>query len=96
MSISMITALPLGGDDRVALVECANKRFEYVIERMEPENPELVRKLWNAENYVDALLRDDMLPISRDEALGLAEAFLVGHAADLCAQADTFAGSTMQ
>lgn len=92
----MITALPLAGEDRIALVQCANRRFEYVLERMEPEHPELVRKLWSAESYVDSVLGDHMLPIDLEYALGITEAFLVSHVAELAAEADTLAGTPMQ
>ncbi len=75
-----ITALPLVGKDRIEFVNMANEVFEEVLERLEPENPDMVRKLWNAEKYIDEeLLRPDMLPIDRDYALSLIGAFLVHH-----------------
>jgi hypothetical protein len=67
----------------------ANQVFEAVLNRIEAENPERTRKLWNAEHYVDnILLTDDMLPIDRAYALSLIDAFLVHHVIDLAAQAD--------
>jgi hypothetical protein len=55
---------------------------------MEPKHPELVRKLWNPEMYIDQVIKPDMLPINRDYALSLIEAFLVHHFIEL----DTEAG----
>ena len=89
MPQSQITSLPLVGADRAEFVEAANHVFEAVLKRMGPQNPKAVRKLWNAEQYVDeGLLSDDMLPISRDYALSLIDAFLVHHVLGLVAQAE--------
>jgi hypothetical protein len=86
---AQITALPLADSDRAEFIETANEVFEAVLERIEAENPEATRKLWNAEYYVDKiLLTDDMLPISRAYALSLIDAFLVHHVVDLAVQAD--------
>lgn len=88
-SSSQITALPLSKADRAEFVETANKVFEAVFHRIEPQNPEATRRLWDAEYYVDELLlRDDMLPIGRDYALSLIDAFLVQHVIGLAVQAD--------
>jgi len=88
-SMSQITALPLGEADRAEFVETASEVFETVLNRIEAENPEATRRLWNAEHYVDnLLLTDDMLPIDRDYALSLIEAFLVHHVIELAVQAD--------
>lgn len=87
-----ITTLPLGPADHATFIEWANAVFETVMDRMEPDNPELTRKLWNAEHYVDeVLLRQDMLPIDRDYALSLIDAFLVHHVLDLAVRADRMA-----
>lgn len=87
-----ITSLPLNQKDRAEFIEAANEVFEHVLERMEPRNPELTRKLWNAEDYVDdGLLTEDMLPISKDYALSLIDAFLVHHVLGLATQADKMA-----
>ncbi|MBL1146102.1 MAG: hypothetical protein HND56_07215 [Pseudomonadota bacterium] len=87
-----ITSLPLDQANRAEFIEAANRVFEAVIWRMEPNNPEQTRKLWNAENYIDnLLLTDDMLPISKDYALSLIDAFLVHHVLDLAVQADKMA-----
>jgi hypothetical protein len=86
MGESQITALPLGEADRAQFIDAANKVFEKVLERMAPANPENVRKRWDAGHYIDnVLLHEDMLPISRDYALSLIDAFLVHHVADLAA-----------
>jgi len=90
MSKELITTLPLGEADRIAFIQCANEAFEMVLARMEPANIEPTRKLWNAEHYIDTLLRDDMLPIDREYALSLVQPFLVGHVAELAAEADSF------
>jgi hypothetical protein len=84
-----ITALPLVGDDRIEFINTANEVFEEVLERLEPENPDTVRKLWDAEKYIDeSLLRPDMLPIDRDYALSLIDAFLVHHVMELAVETD--------
>ncbi len=88
-----ITSLPLNKEDRAEFIEIANSVFKTVLLRMMPRNPGLTRKLWNAENYVDDMLTEDMLPISRDYAASLIDAFLVHHVAGLSAQADKMAGS---
>ncbi|MFD1258548.1 hypothetical protein ACFQ3S_17205 [Mucilaginibacter terrae] len=89
-----IASLPLSGQDRLEFVEVANIVFKRIFERIEPENPEIVRKLWNPEFYIDNdLLSEDMLPIDRDYALSLIDAFLVGHVIQLAAEADRFDGN---
>ena len=80
-------------EDRVEFVEIANSVFKTVVLRMMLRNPGLVRKLWNAEDYVDNMLTEDMLPISRDYAASLIDAFLVHHVAELSTQADKMEGS---
>lgn len=83
-----IASLPLSKADRAEFIETARRVFESVMERIEPRNPELTRKLWDAEDYIDTLLTEDMLPISKDYALSLIDAFLVHHVIDLADQAD--------
>jgi hypothetical protein len=96
MKDDLITALPLCERDRKELVEAANKIFETVFDRVEPENPEVTRKLWNAEHYVNNdLLTEKMLPISRSEAVHLIEAFLVHHVIGLAAEADQVAAGQL-
>lgn len=89
---SQITSLPLSKTDRKEFIEAANSVFESVMWRMEPHNPDLTRKLWNVEDYVNTLLTEDMLPISKDYALSLIDAFLVHHVAGLAGQADQMTG----
>jgi len=72
-----ITSLPLNDEDRAEFIKTANSVFETVMELMEASNPELTRKLWDVEDYVDNLLTEDMLPISRDYAPSLIEPFMV-------------------
>lgn len=89
MKDDLITALPLDERDRAEFIEAANDVFETVLERVEPRHPDATRRLWNAEHYVDrVLLTKDMLPISREYALSLIDAFLVHHVIDLAVQAD--------
>ncbi len=83
-----IKSLPLNKEDRAEFIETANSVFETVMALMEAGNPELTRKLWDVEGYVDNLLTGDMLPISRDYALSLIEPFMVQLVAALAARAD--------
>ena len=83
-----ISALPLVGANRKKAMELANWKFEDLLQMMEPRHLELVRKLWNPEKYIDEVLTPDMLPIDRDYALSLIEAFLVHHFIDLDTEAD--------
>lgn len=84
-----IKSLPLDADYRAEAINLANSTFEMVVKRIEPDNPEMTRKLWNATDYVDNHhLSEDMLPIDSDYALSLIEAFLVHHVIDLATKAD--------
>lgn len=83
-----ITSLPLSKSDRTEFIEAANSVFETVIWRIAPQNPEATRKLWDAEDYVENMLTDDMLPISKNYALSLIDAFLVHHVVGLAVEAD--------
>ncbi|WP_293312315.1 hypothetical protein [Pedobacter sp. UBA5917] len=84
-----ISSLPLNKDDREEFITAANQAFERVFERIEPENPELTRSLWDAEKFIDEdVLTPDMLPIDRNYALSLIDSFSVGYVIQLAAQAD--------
>jgi hypothetical protein len=84
-----ISTLPLVGADRTEFIETANSSFERVFDRIEPENPELVRKMWDAEKYIDEdVLTPDKLPIDRDYALSLIDAFMVSYVIQLAVEAD--------
>lgn len=90
-----ITSLPLSKADRDEFIETANSIFETTLGRMEPHNPELTRKLWDAGEYVDnVLLTEGMLPISKSYALSLIDAFLVHHVLGLATQSDKMAAHT--
>ncbi len=89
VSHAVIKALPLTGDERAALIEIANRVFEKVIDRIEPENENLTRKLWDPGDYIDNhFFQDGMLPMTLDYADYLIDAFLVHHVIDLAVQAD--------
>lgn len=83
-----ISALPLAEADRIEFLETAESAFERVMQRVEPEHPDLVRNLWNAENYIDEVLQQDKLPIDKDYALSLIDAFLVQHVIQLAVETD--------
>lgn len=84
-----ITALPLVGADCKEFIEAANEKFEDILRTIEPGHPELVRKIWDAEEYIDEiLLTPDMLPIDRDYALSLIDTFLVHHVIGFAVEAD--------
>lgn len=87
-----ISSLPLSLEDRKEFIDVANRSFERVIIRIEPDNPELTRSLWDVKRYIDQeFLNPDMLPIDRDYALSLIDAFLVHHVIGLAAKADELA-----
>ena len=52
-SHAVISALPLAEPDRSDFIETANLVFERVIDRIEPENRQLTRSLWDPARYVD-------------------------------------------
>lgn len=93
MSNVEITTLPLCEVDARAFAECASASFERVLERIEAENPDATRALWNAEAYIDTVLTEDKLPISRDYALHLVEVSIVHHVVELAVEADRRAAS---
>jgi hypothetical protein len=75
-----ITSLPLSEADRAEFVAVADEAFDRVLGRIEYPDPGAIRKLWDAGAYVDdELIKPEMLPLSRDEALGFIDAFLVQH-----------------
>ncbi|MBZ4036755.1 hypothetical protein K6T82_18435 [Flavobacterium sp. 17A] len=83
-----ITSLPLTGKDHAEFINVANEVFENALQRIEHEHPESVRKLWNPDQYLEEVLKPDMLPIDRDYALSLIEAFVVHKVIDLATLAD--------
>ncbi len=90
-----ISSLPLEKEDREEFIKAANWSFERIFNRIEPDHPKETRKLWDAERYIDEeLLKPEMLPIDRDYALSLVDAFLVGYVIQLAAQADDEAKNT--
>lgn len=87
-----ITSLPVDTAYRKEAIDLANSTFEMVMRRIEPDNPQGTRALWNPEDYVDNHhLSADMLPIDSEYALSLIEAFLVHHVVDLAVRADRMA-----
>lgn len=91
-----IKTLPLSDRDRKRFIKTANEVFEKVMWRVEPDNPELTRELWNAEVYIDEVLLPKLeLPFSRDYALYIIDASLVHHVLRLAVQADEMAETSM-
>lgn len=88
-SIIQITSLPLSEKDHAEFIKVANEGFKNALQRIEHEHPELVQKLWNPDQYIEDVLKPDMLPIDRDYALSLIEAFVVHRVIDLASEADT-------
>ncbi|MBB6001450.1 hypothetical protein [Arcicella rosea] len=89
-----ITSLPLEKQVRDEFIEKAKSVFETVMLRMKPHHPEIIRKLWNPEFYVDkVLVSNDMLPIDREYALSMIDTFLVHDVLELAIQADKIAVS---
>ncbi len=87
-SIIKITILPLADADRKEFIEAANRIFEDTLRSIENTHPELLRKLWNLEQCIEEVIKPDMLPIDRDYALSLVEAFLIHKVIELATQAD--------
>lgn len=88
-----ISLLPLVNVDRDEFIKAANKSFERIFRQIEPNNPELTHSFWDAERYIDEeLLKPEMLPIDRDYALSMIDAFMVGYVIQLAAEADNQAG----
>jgi hypothetical protein len=87
-STIQINTLPLAGKDRKEFIEVANRIFEDILKSIEHAYPELVRKLWNPEQYIEQVIKPDMLPIDRDYALSLVEGFLVHKVIDLATEVD--------
>jgi hypothetical protein len=84
-----IKSLPLSDKGRKKFIKTANEVFETVMWRMEPDNPELTRGLWNPDIYIDEVLLPKLeLPISREYALYIIDASLVHHVLRLAIQAD--------
>lgn len=83
-----IATLPLVGKDHKEFIETANRKFEDTLQSIEHTHPELVRMLWNPEQYIEEVIQLDMLPIDRDYALSLVEAFLIHKVIGLAAEAD--------
>lgn len=68
--------------------------FERVMNRIEPENPELTRALWDPAYCVNQhALEEGMLPIDRDYALSLIDAFLPPYVIGLAVEADDISKS---
>ncbi|MTD67655.1 hypothetical protein [Flavobacterium sp. LC2016-13] len=83
-----INTLPLAGKDHKEFIDTANRKFENTLQSIEHAHPELVRKLWNPEQYVEEVIRPDMLPIDRDYALSLVEAFLIHKVIEIANEVD--------
>jgi len=84
-----ITSLPLGSEDRQEFITAAHRSFERVFEHIEPENPKLVLKMWDAERYIDKeVLTLDRLPVDREYALSMIDAFMGSYVIQLVVEAD--------
>jgi len=84
-----ICSLPTNEECREEFINEANRSFERVFKRIEPEHPEQTRKLWDAQKYIDEdVLTPDKLPIDRDYALSLVDAFMVSYVIQLAVKAD--------
>ncbi len=87
-----VRSLPLDPDFRSQAIDVANAAFERVFARIEPANPEMTRRLWNAEQHVDEdHFVEENLPIKSEYALSLIEAFMLSHVVALATEADKMA-----
>ncbi len=74
-------------------MEIANRAFEKVVDRIEPENESLTRKLRDPVDYIDNhFFKEGMLPMTLDYADYRIDAFLVHYVIDLAVRADEQAG----
>ncbi|MBY5542322.1 hypothetical protein HFO60_20220 [Rhizobium leguminosarum] len=88
-SHAVIESLPLNDAQRATLVAISNRVFEKVMDRIEPENESLTRKLWDPGDYIDNhFFQDGMMPMTLEYADYVIDAFLVHHVIDLAVQAD--------
>ncbi|MGB3105005.1 hypothetical protein [Sphingobacterium siyangense] len=87
-AVMQISTLPLSKTDLKEFIDVANWKFEELMQMMEPNFPDLVRKLWNPEKYIDEVFEQSGLPIDRDYALSLVDPFLVHHFITLSVEAD--------
>jgi len=83
-----ITSLPLTKADRDEFTKVANKKFKITLDSIEHSHPELVRNLWNPEQYIDETIKPEMLPIDRDYAISLVDAFLIHKVLELATYVD--------
>jgi len=83
-----ITSLPLTKADRDEFIKVANKKFKITLDSIEHSHPELVRNLWNPEQYIDETIKPEMLPIDRDYAISLVDAFLIHKVLELANHVD--------
>ncbi|GCA49966.1 hypothetical protein KGO5_02412 [Sinorhizobium sp. KGO-5] len=87
-SHAVIETLPVTGDERAALMEIANRAFEKVVDRVEPEIESLTRKLWDPVDYIDNhFFKEGMLPMTLGYSDYLIDAFLVHHVIALAVRA---------
>ena len=87
-SAIQIISLPLAGKDYEEFIKTSNDLFEKALQIIEHEDPESVRKLWNADQYIDEVIRPDKLPIDRNYALSLIESFMIHKVTDLASEVD--------
>jgi len=74
---------------RQQAIELANSTFEMAMRRIEPDNPELTRSLWDVEDYIDNRhLEQNMVPDDPEISLSFIEATLWHHVVELAVQAD--------
>jgi hypothetical protein len=87
-----VSELPLDTDFRAEAIDVANAAFERVFARIEPDNPKMTRKLWDAEKHVDEdHFSHENLPIDSEYALSLIETFMLSHVVGLATTADKMA-----
>lgn len=84
VSKSQVTSLPIKGRMRSEFIRVANEKFDEILQRIEYEEPVVLHQIWNADEYIDNILfKEDMLPINKDYALSLIDAFLIHHVLEL-------------
>lgn len=84
VSKTHVTSLPIKGRMRSEFIRLANEKFDEILQTIDYKELDVLRQIWNTNEYIDNILfKEDMLPINKDYALSLIDAFLIHHVLEL-------------